>query len=141
MQKIKLSNGLFIENIQQINDYEEKDVTNQDSRKVLNIVVLNTNYDTVYNTFSNPNNLAEIEIHGLKDVVIGTDPVTGDPITEQQYVKEGLQLGYTILNKISSNLQTNTFTVQLHRKSQIEQQLLDTQLALAELGTLIGGMV
>ena len=141
MQRIKLLDGTFVENVQEINDYMER--VNQDNRKVLNITVLNTNYDDVYNKFSNQNNLTNIEIQGLTDVVIGTNEETGEPIIEQQYVTQGLQTNYTILNFIKGNVASGSYTVQLHQKSDMEQELLETQLALAELTNLIieGGLV
>lgn len=139
MQKIKLANGAFIENVQEINDYEDRDVLNQDFRRVLNITISDTDYETIRNTFSNTENLTSIEIYRLEDVIIGRDEITDNPIIEQQYLPEGLQNNFTILNKISDNVQKGTFTVQLHQKSMLEQQLEETQLAIAELGTILGG--
>ena len=123
MQRIKLLDGRFVENIQQINDYMER--INQDNRKVLNITILNTNYDEVFNAFSDPSVLTSIEIQGEN--------------TEGQYITQGLQNNFTILNFIKSNVVDGSFTVQLQQKSDMEQELLETQLALAELTNLIVG--
>ena len=123
MQRIKLLDGRFVENIQQINDYMER--INQDNRKVLNITILNTNYDEVFNAFSDPSVLTSIEIQGEN--------------TEGQYITQGLQNNFTILNFIKSNVVDGSFTVQLQQKSAMEQELLETQLALAELTNLIIG--
>lgn len=123
MQRIKLLDGRFVENIQQINDYMER--INQDNRKVLNITILNTNYDEVFNAFSDPSVLTSIEIQGEN--------------TEGQYITQGLQNNFTILNFIKSNVVDGSFTVQLQQKSAMEQELLETQLALAELTNLIVG--
>lgn len=141
MQKLKLANGAFVENVQEINDYEDRDILNQDFRKVLNITVANTDYTTIRNSFSDPENLTSIEIYRLTDIVVGTDETTNGPIVEQQYLQEGLQNNFTILNRISANIQKGTFTVQLHQKSMLEQRLEETQLAIAELGTILGGTV
>jgi|GEM_PF-1102142 len=141
MQRIKLLNNIIIDNIIEINDYEDRDVLNQDFRKVLNITVANTDYTTIRNSFSDPENLTSIEIYRLTDVVVGVDEITNEPIIEQQYLQEGLQNNFTILNRISANVQKGTFTVQLHQKSMLEQRLEETQLAIAELGTILGGTV
>lgn len=129
MQRIKLVDGTFVDNVQEINDYVERQ--NQDNRKVLNITVVNTDYEAMFNTFSNPSNLTSLEIQTLVDVVVEED------VTEQQWVTQGLQTNYTILSFIKGNIANSTFTIQLHQKSDMEQQLLDTQLAVAELGQLI----
>ncbi len=133
MQKLKLTNGAFVENVQEINGYEDRDILNQNFRKMLNIAVANTDYTATRNAFSDPENLT--------DIVVGTDGTTNEPIVEQQYLPEGLQNNFTILNRISANVQKGTFTVQLHQKSTLEQQLGETQLAIAELGTILGGTV
>lgn len=128
MQRIKLVDGTFVENVQEINDYVER--YNQDNRKVLNITVTNTNYADMQTKFSNQSNLTSLEIQ--------IDDGTGE------YVSQGLQTNYTILNFIKGNIDNGTFTVQLHQKSDVEQELLETQLALAELTNLItenGGTV
>lgn len=125
MQKLKLTNGTFIANVQEINDYQDRDTLNQDFRKVINITISNTDFETIRNTFSNPENLMSIEIYNLVD---------------EEYIPVGLQNNFTILNRISSNLQAGTFTVQLHQKSMLEQQLEETQLAIAELGVFLGGI-
>lgn len=125
MQRIKLVDGTFIENVQEINDYVER--YNQDNRMVLNITIKNTNYNDVFDKFSNPSNLTNLEIQGQDE--------------EGNYVTQGLQTNYTILNFIKGNIDSGTFTIQLHQKSDMEQQLLETQLALAELGQLLGGIL
>lgn len=141
MQKLKLANGIFVENVQEINDYQDRDILNQDFRKVLNITVTKTDYTTIFNTFSNSENLTSIEIYKSTDVIVGRDEITNEPIIEEQYLLEGLQKNFTILNRISANVQSGTFTVQLHQKSTLEQQLEDAQLAIAELGTMLRGAV
>ncbi len=141
MQKLKLANGTFLENVQEINDYQDRDILNQDFRRVLNITVSDTDFETIHNTFSNLENLISIEIYTLKDVVVGINETTNEPIVEQQYLQEGLQNNFTILNRISANVQKGTFTVQLHQKSTLEQKLEETQLAIAELGVILGGAI
>lgn len=126
MQKIKLANGAFVENVQEINDYKDRDILNQDFRKILNITIADTDFETLCNTFSNPENLTSIEIYNLVD---------------EECVPVGLESNFTILNRISANVQNNTFTVQLHQKSLLEQQIEETQLAVAELGMLLGGVL
>jgi hypothetical protein len=125
MQRIKLVDGTFVENVQEINDYVER--YNLDDRKVLNITVTNTSFDAMFNAFSNPQNLTSLEIQ--------------DQDADGNYITQGLQMNYTILSFIKGIIAGNTFTVQLHQKSNIEQQLLEAQLALAELGSIIGGML
>ena len=67
MQKIKLTNGTLIENVQEINDYQDKDILNHDFRKVLNITISGTDFETICNIFSNQENLTSIEIYNLID--------------------------------------------------------------------------
>ena len=124
MQRIKLLDGTVVQNVQEINDYVERH--NQDNRHVLNITVLHTSYEEMLEAFSDPSRLSTLEIQISTDV-------------EGEYVSQGLQNNYTILNFIKGNVTTGSFTVQLHQKSDMEQELLETQLALAELTNLIVG--
>mgnify|MGYP001002776056 CR=1 FL=1 len=122
MQRIKLNNNVEITNVNVVNAYTEM-IGENDRRETLQIIISN-------NTVEN-----------LSDVMLSNTSVL-DRISiydENGEELQGIQERYNIPCSMTKNLINNTIEVKVARKSNLEQQLLETQLALAELGQIIGG--
>lgn len=106
MQRIKLVDGTFIENVQEINDYMNKDSS---GTRVLNFTVIDTTYDDMVSKFNtNRELLGTIEIYTLNE-------------TSQQYDLQGSEVGYTIFNGINAKTDGTTFTVQMKQSTEVAQ--------------------
>lgn len=134
MQKIKLKNNTYIENIQFINGYTETINTN-DKREIFSIKVLNNTVENLRTLLFLDNSVLDsIEIYGqVEKVNAETQAKT------LEWTLQRVHERYNLPCSITQNLIDNSIDVKIARKSTLEQQLLETQLALVELGTLIGG--
>lgn len=138
MQKIKLKNNTEIIDIQNIFGYTET-VGENDRRETLVIKVLNNTVDNLNTVlFADTSVLDSITILGQEEQIINQDTQEKGLV----WVTQGIHERYNIPYSITKDIINNIVEVKIARKSTIEQQLLDTQLAVAELGTLlIGGTV
>ncbi len=137
MQKIKLKNNVEITDIQSIFGYTETVVEN-DRRETLVIKVLNNTVDNL-NTilFADTTVLDSITILGQEEQIINQE-------TQEKgfvWVTQGLHERYNLPCSITKDIINNIIEVKIARKSTLEQQLLETQLALAEIGAMLGGTV
>lgn len=120
MQKIILKNNMEINNIQGIFGYTET-LGENDKREVLSIKFLNNSVDNLYDLlFTDTSVLDTIKI---------ADSETGD--------LQGIHERYNIACNITNDFIGNVIEVKIARKSSYEQQILDMQLALAELGSIL----
>ena len=157
MQKLRLTDGTFVENVIDINNFDNKDEL---GRAVLNITVTNTTYAEVIEKFQNGNALLEnIEVYSN---VVGVDE-HNQPIISEEYIFQGNHISFTEYNGITRALPDGaTFQVQMIQDSAVaqlhatvklqadiiiqqriefEQRLLESQLALAELGQIVGSVM
>lgn len=121
MQKIKLNNGTEITDVQVINAYTEM-IGENDRRETLVIIVSNNTLENLFDImFSDPSVLDRILVYNE----------SGEEL-------QGVQERYNIPCSMTKNLINNTIEIKVARRSNLEQQLLESQLALAELGQIIG---
>ena len=134
MQKIKLKNNVEITDIQSIFGYTET-IGENDRREILVIKILNNTVENL-NTilFTDTTILDSITILGQEEQV---NPDTQEVTTS--WVIQGVHERYNLPCSITKDLITGAIEVKIARKSVLEQQLLETQIALAELGTLLTG--
>lgn len=136
MQKINLKNNTEISDIQSIFGYTEA-IGENDRRETLVIKVLNNTVDNLNNVlFTDTSVLDSITILGQEE---RTNPETQE--TENIWVTQGIHERYNLPCSITKDIINNVIEVKIARKSTLEQQLLETQLAVAELGIMLGGTV
>ncbi len=136
MQKIKLKNNTEISDIQSIFGYTEA-IGENDRRETLVIKVLNNTVDNLNSVlFVDTSVLDSITILGQEE---RTNPETQE--TENIWVTQGIHERYNLPCSITKDIINNVIEVKIARKSTLEQQLLETQLAVAELGIMLGGTV
>lgn len=137
MQKIKLKNNIKIADIQSIFGYIEQ-INENDRRETLIIKVLNNTVDNL-NTmlFEDTTVLDSITILGQEEQIINQE--TGEK--GLAWVTQGIHERYNLPCSITKDLITGVIEIKIARKSTLEQQLLETQLAVAELGIMLGGTV
>ncbi len=137
MQKIKLKNNIEITDIQSIFGYTET-VGENDRRETLVIKILNNTVDNL-NTilFADTTVLDSITILGQKEQIINQE--TGQK--GLVWVTQGIHERYNLPCSITKDIINNVIEVKIARKSTLEQQLLETHLALAEIGAMLGGTV
>ncbi len=135
MQKIKLKNKIEITDIQSIFGYTET-VGENDRRETLVIKVLNNSVDSL-NTilFKDTTVLDSITILGQEEQIINQETQEKGLV----WVAQGIHERYNLPCSITKDIINNVIEVKIARKSTLEQQLLETQLALAELGIMLGG--
>ncbi len=137
MQKIKLKNNVEIIDIQNIFGYTET-VGENDRRETLVIKVLN-------NTVGNLNTILFADTTVLDSITIleQENQIINQETQEKGFiwVTQGIHERYNLPCSITKDIINNVIEVKIARKSTLEQQLLETQLALAELGTMLGGTV
>jgi len=135
MQKIKLKNNDEITDIQSIYGYTET-VGENDRRETLVIKVLNNTVDNL-NTmlFADTTVLDSITILGQEEKVINQETQEKGLV----WVTQGIHERYNLPCSITKDIINNVIEVKIARKSTLEQQLLETQLALAEIGAMLGG--
>lgn len=135
MQKIKLKNKIEITDIQSIFGYTET-VGENDRRETLVIIVLNNSVDSL-NTilFKDTTVLDSITILGQEEQIINQETQEKGLV----WVAQGIHERYNLPCSITKDIINNVIEVKIARKSTLEQQLLETQLALAELGIMLGG--
>ncbi len=137
MQKIKLKNNVEIINIQNIFGYTET-VGENDRRETLVIKVLNNTVDNLNTVlFSDTTVLDNITILGQEEQVINQETHEKGFV----WVTQGIHERYNLPCSITKDIINNVIEVKIARKSTLEQQLLETQLAVAELGIMLGGTV
>ena len=137
MQKIKLKNNLEITDVQSIFGYTET-VGENDRRETLVIKVLNNTVDNLNTVlFADTSVLDTIIILGQEEQVINEETQEKGLV----WVTQGIHERYNLPCSIAKDMINNTIEVKIARKSTLEQQLLETQLAVAELGTMLGGTV
>lgn len=136
MQKINLKNNTEISDIQSIFGYTEA-IGENDRRETLVIKVLNNTVDNLNSVlFVDTSVLDSITILGQEE---RTNPETQE--TENIWVTQGIHERYNLPCSITKDIINNVIEVKIARKSTLEQQLLETQLAVAELGIMLGGTV
>ena len=137
MQKIKLKNNLEITDIQSIFGYTET-VGENDRRETLIIKVLNNSIDNL-NTllFADTTVLDSVTILGQEEQIINQETQEKGLV----WVTQGIHERYNLPCSITKDIINNVIEVKIARKSTLEQQLLETQLALAEIGAMLGGTV
>jgi len=137
MQKIKLKNNTELNDIQSIFGYTET-VGENDRRETLVIKILNNTVDNL-NTilFTDSTVLDNITILGQEEQIINQE--TGEK--GLVWVTQGIHERYNLPCSITKDIINNVIEVKIARKSTLEQQLLETQLALAELGIVLGGTI
>lgn len=137
MQKIKIKNNIEITDIQSIFGYTEI-VGENDRRETLVIKVMNNTVDNLNTVlFSNTSNLDSITILGQEEQVINQETQEKGLV----WVTQGMYERYNLPCSITKDIINNVIEVKIARKSTLEQQLLETQLALAEIGAMLGGTV
>lgn len=122
MQKIKLKNNIEIIDIQSIFGYTET-IGENDRRETLVLKILN-------NTVENLDTVLFADTTVLDSITI-TDSETSEI--------QGIHERYNLPCSITKDIINNVIEVKIARKSTLEQQLLETQLAVAELGILLTG--
>ena len=135
MQKIKFKNNIEITDIQSIFVYTET-IGENDKRETLVIKILNNTVENL-NTilFTDTTILDSITILGQEEQI---DPDTQEITTT--WTIQGVHERYNLPCSITKDLITDIIEVKIARKSILEQQLIETQLALAEIGAMLGGM-
>ncbi len=137
MQKIKLKNNLEIVDIQSIFGYTET-IGENDRRETLVIKALNNTVDNL-NTilFADTTVLDSITILGQEEQIINQETQEKGLV----WVTQGIHERYNLPCSITKDIINNVIEVKIARKSTLEQHLLETQLAIAELGTMLGGTI
>ncbi len=137
MQKIKLKNNIEITDIQSIFGYTET-IGENDRRETLVIKVLNNTVDNL-NTllFADTTVLDSITILGQEEQIINQETQEKGLV----WVTQGIHERYNLPCSITKDIINNVIEVKIARKSTLEQHLLETQIALAELGTMLGGTI
>lgn len=135
MQKIKFKNNIEITDIQSIFVYTET-IGENDRRETLVIKILNNTVENL-NTilFTDTTILDSITILGQEEQI---NPDTQEITTT--WTIQGVHERYNLPCSITKDLITDIIEVKIARKSILEQQLIETQLALAEIGSILGGI-
>lgn len=134
MQKIKLKNDTEIDNIQSVFGYTET-IGENDRRETLVIKILN-------NTVENLNTILFTDTTILDSITILDQEEQINPDTQEvitTWVTQGVHERYNLPCSITKDFISGAIEVKIARKSTLEQQLLETQIALAELGILLTG--
>ncbi len=137
MQKIKLKNNIEIADIQSIFGYTET-IGENDRRETLVVKILNNTVDNINTVlFADTTVLDSITIMGQEEQIINQETQEKELV----WVTQGIHERYNLPCSITKDIINNVIEVKIARKSTLEQQLLETQLALAEIGAMLGGTV
>ncbi len=137
MQKIKLKNNIEIADIQSIFGYTET-IGENDRRETLVVKILNNTVDNINTVlFADTTVLDSITIMGQEEQIINQETQEKGLV----WVTQGIHERYNLPCSITKDIINNVIEVKIARKSTLEQQLLETQLALAEIGAMLGGTV